>query len=332
MTTYLVTGGAGFIGSHLATRLVQDGHVVRVLDNLSTGSLNNLSHLEGRVEFMQADLCDLNAVTRAVQGVEVVFHQAALASVPRSVETPLETHAACATGTVNLLDACRKNGVRRVVYAGSSSAYGNQTTMPKHEGQVPQVLSPYAASKLAAELYCEAFASTYGLETVRLRYFNVFGPRQDPNSPYSAVIPRFVAALLAGDQPIIYGDGSQSRDFTFIDNVVQANLLASWAENVSGQVYNCACGESLDLITLLRMICEQLDVPFAPYFAPARVGDVQHSWADISAAKRDLGYSVQVSVGDGLERTVAWYVAQHRQQQQGSVGRIVPLIPVGVGQ
>ena len=332
MTTYLVTGGAGFIGSHIATRLVQDGHIVRVLDNLSTGSLSNLAHLEGRVDFVQADLCDLPTVTKAVQGVEVVFHQAALASVPRSVEHPLDTHASCVTGTINLLDACRRNGVRRVVYAGSSSAYSNQPVMPKHEGQVPQVLSPYAAAKLAAELYCEAFASTYGLETVRLRYFNVFGPRQDPNSPYSAVIPRFVAALLKGDQPIIYGDGSQSRDFTFIDNVVQANLLASRATGVSGRVYNCACGESLDLVTLLRMICEQLDVPFAPYFAPARVGDIQHSWADISAATRDLGYSVQVSVREGLALTVAWYVEQHQQmqQKQGS-GRIVPLAPAGVG-
>ncbi len=332
MTTYLVTGGAGFIGSHLATRLVQDGHAVRVLDNLSTGSRSNLAHLEDRIEFVQADLCDLSAVTAAVQGVEVVFHQAALASVPRSVEHPLDTHAACVTGTIHLLDACRRHGVRRVVYAGSSSAYGNQPVMPKHEGQVPQVLSPYAAAKLAAELYCEAFASTYGLETVRLRYFNVFGPRQDPNSPYSAVIPRFVAALLNGDQPIIYGDGSQSRDFTHIDNVVQANLLASRAVGVSGRVYNCACGESLDLVTLLRMICEQLDVPFAPYFAPARVGDIQHSWADIYAATRDLGYTAQISVREGLAQTVAWYVEQHqRQQQMRQVSRIVPLVPAGVG-
>lgn len=320
VTTYLVTGGAGFIGSHLATRLANDGQTVRVLDNLSTGSLANLEHLEGRVEFVEGDLCDLSTVTRAVEGVEVVFHQAALASVPRSVEKPLETHAACVTGTIHLLDACRKSGVRRVVYAGSSSAYGNQPVMPKHEGQVPQVLSPYAAAKLAAELYCEAFASTYGLETVRLRYFNVFGPRQDPNSPYSAVIPRFVDALLRGDQPTIYGDGSQSRDFTYIDNVVEANMRASVAPNVGGRVYNCACGESLDLVTLLRMICEQLDVPFAPYFAAARVGDVQHSWADISAARRDLGYSVQVPVREGLARTVAWYVEQHEQKLAGGGG------------
>lgn len=312
MTNYLVTGGAGFIGSHLATKLVEQGHNVRVLDNLCTGSLKNLAHIDGRYEFLEGDLCDRSIVERTVTDVEIIFHEAALASVPRSVERPLDTHQACVTGTIQLLDAARRAGVRRVVYAGSSSAYGNQKTMPKHEGQVPQVLSPYAAAKLAAELYCEAFASTYGLETVRLRYFNVFGPRQDPNSPYSAVIPRFVAALLNGDQPTIYGDGSQSRDFTFVENVVHANLLAAQANGVSGHVYNAACGQTLDLITLLRMICERLDVPFAPHFAAARVGDVQHSWADISAAERDLGYNVQVSVVDGLARTVDWYVEQHR--------------------
>lgn len=315
MTTYLVTGGAGFIGSHLTTRLVEDGHRVRVFDNLSTGSLKNLEHLNGQFEFLQGDLCDQDAIAKAVRDVEIIFHEAALASVPRSVERPLDTHQACVTGTINLLDAARCSGVRRVVYAGSSSAYGNQKTMPKHEGQVPQVLSPYAAAKLAAELYCEAFAWTYGLETVRLRYFNVFGPRQDPNSPYSAVIPRFVAALLKGDQPVIYGDGTQSRDFTFVENVVQANLLAASVPGVSGRVYNAACGQTLDLITLLRLICERMDLTFAPYFAPARVGDVQHSWADISAAERELGYKVTVSVQDGLARTVDWYLEQHRRVQ-----------------
>lgn len=313
--TYLVTGGAGFIGSHIVTRLCNDGHAVRVLDNLSTGALANLSHVDGQYEFFQADLNDRAVVDRAVVGVDVVFHEAALASVPRSVEQPLATHDACVTGTVKLLDACRRAGVRRVVYAASSSAYGNSVVMPKHEGQLPAPLSPYAAAKLAAELYCEAFAATYGLETVRLRYFNVFGPRQDPNSPYSAVIPRFVAALLAGDQPVIYGDGSQSRDFTYIDNVVQANLLAAEAPGVSGKVFNSACGTSLDLITLLRLICEQLNVPVAPRFEAPRVGDVQHSWADISAAERELGYHPQVTIRDGLARTVAWYVAQHQQHQ-----------------
>jgi UDP-glucose 4-epimerase len=313
VTHYLVTGGAGFIGSHIASRLVADGHAVRVLDNLSTGHLSNLQHLDGRFEFHKADLCDRQAVERAVQGVDVVFHEAALASVPRSVEKPLDTHEACVTGTVVLLDACRRLGVRRVVYAASSSAYGNAATMPKHEQQLPGPLSPYAAAKLAAELYCEAFAATYGLETVRLRYFNVFGPRQDPNSPYSAVIPRFVAALLQGEQPVIYGDGLQSRDFTFVDNVVAANLRAAHAPGVSGRVYNAACGGSLDLLTLLKHICTQLNVPCEPRFEPARVGDVKHSWADISAAERDLGYRVATSIEDGLRQTVDWYLAQHRR-------------------
>jgi UDP-glucose 4-epimerase len=318
VATYLVTGGAGFIGSHLATRLVKDGHRVRVFDNLSTGALKNLAHIHDRHEFLVGDLCDRAAVDKAVDGVDVVFHEAALASVPRSVERPLETHHACVTGTINLLDACRRAGVRRVVYAASSSAYGNAATMPKHEGQLPGPLSPYAAAKLAGELYCESFAATYGLETVRLRYFNVFGPRQDPNSQYSAVIPRFIAALLKGDQPVIYGDGTQSRDFTFVENVVEANLRAATAagSTVSGKVYNAACGGSLDLITLLRILCEEVDVPFAPRFETARVGDVLHSWADMSSAERDLGYKPTISVQEGLKRTVAWYVAVHREMEK----------------
>lgn len=311
MATYLVTGGAGFIGSHLATRLVEQGHAVRVLDNLSTGHEQNLDHIRDSVEFFLGDVADTNFVQRAVQGVDVVFHQAALASVPRSVEAPLDTNRACVTGTLSVLDAARHAGVKRVVYAASSSAYGNQPDMPKHEQQLPQVLSPYAAAKLAGELYCQAFASTYGLETVRIRYFNVFGPRQDPNSPYSAVIPLFVSALLNGQQPVIFGDGEQSRDFTFVDNVVHANLLASQAEGVSGQVFNAACGSSLNLIDLLKAICRQLDLPYDPKFEAARVGDVKHSWADISAAERELGYSVQVSLEEGLRQTVDWYRKQH---------------------
>lgn len=315
MGQYLVTGGAGFIGSHLTRRLVDDGHDVRVVDDLSTGALENLRSVRDRIELLEGDVSDAELMQRAVEGVEVVFHQAALASVPRSVERPLETHQACVTGTLVVLDAARRAGVRRVVYAGSSSAYGNQPEMPKHEGQLPQVLSPYAAAKMAGELYCEAFASSYGLETVRIRYFNVFGPWQDPNSPYSAVIPRFVAALLAGQQPTIYGDGKQSRDFTYVDNVVHANLLAAAAdgERVSGRVYNAACGASLNLLDLLKTICDQLDKPFDPRFAPERPGDVKHSWADISAARRDLDYDVLVSLEEGLRRTVQWYQEQHER-------------------
>lgn len=309
MTRYLVTGGAGFIGSHIAERLVELGEDVRVLDNLSTGSLNNLKHVAG-YEFIHADLQDAAKVAEAVRGVDVVIHQAALASVPRSIAHPLDTHHACVTGTVTLLDACRKAGVRRVVYAASSSAYGNQPVMPKTEAQLPQPLSPYAAAKLACELYCEAFSHSYGLETVRLRYFNVFGPRQDPNSPYSAVIPLFVSALLKGERPKIFGDGTQSRDFTYVGNVVNANIRAACTPNISGRVYNTACGGSLNLIDLLQAICLQLGKPFDPEFFPARTGDVLHSWADISAAERELGYKPEISLKEGLRRTVAWYAQQ----------------------
>lgn len=314
MARYLVTGGAGFIGSHIAETLAARGDRVRVFDNLCTGNVRNFAHFADSVEFHQGDLLDQQAVAKAVAGVDVVFHQAALASVPRSVAAPLDTHHACVTGTVTLLDECRKAGVRRVVYAASSSAYGNSPIMPKHEGQLPQVLSPYAAAKLAGELYAEAFAACYTLETVRIRYFNVFGPRQDPNSPYSAVIPLFCKALLENRRPVIYGDGLQSRDFTYVGNVVRANLLAAEAPaaTVSGKVYNAACGGSLNLLDLLREICGQLGKPFDPEFAAPRAGDVKHSWSDISAAQRDLGYSVAIDLREGLQRTVEWYVSAHR--------------------
>ncbi len=310
MTTYLVTGGAGFIGSHLVTRLVEEGHRVRVLDNLCTGTLENLAHLKDGFEFVHGDVADPAVVRRAVDGVEVVFHQAALASVPLSVKDPLAVHTACATGTVSVLDAARQSGVRRVVYAGSSSAYGNDPVMPKRESQLPQMLSPYAAAKLAGELYCEAFAACYPLETVRLRYFNIFGERQDPASPYSAVIPLFVAAVLQGRRPTIFGDGSQSRDFTYVGNVVHANLLASQVSGVSGKVFNVACGQSLSVLDLLHLICDQLNVPFDPIFAPPRAGDVKDSWADISATERELGYRPQVGLTEGLQRTIDYYAKE----------------------
>lgn len=312
MVKYLVTGGAGFIGSHLVTKLVERGETVRVIDDLSTGRLDNLAHLpSNRVEVIRGDVADPDAIAQAVCGIDVVFHHAALASVPRSIELPLETHFACATATVTLLDACRRQGVRRVIYAASSSCYGNQEQMPKTESQLPEVLSPYAAAKLAGELYCEAFAACYALETVRLRYFNVFGPRQDPNSPYSAVIPLFVAALLEGRRPTIFGDGSQSRDFTYVDNVVEANLRAAAAPaTVSGKVYNIACGSSLSVRDMLQEICRLMGKPYDPQFGPARAGDVLHSWADISAAQRALGYSPTVDLPEGLRKTVEWYVSQ----------------------
>lgn len=314
MARYLVTGGAGFIGSHIVTRLVEEGHQVRVFDNLCTGSLKNLEHLGDAIEFHEGDLRDADDVQRVVDGCEFVFHQAALASVPLSIERPLETHHACVTGTVNLLDAARKAGVRRVVYAGSSSAYGNAPEMPKRESHNPEALSPYAAAKLAGEYYCQAFAASYPIEVVRLRYFNVFGPRQDPKSPYSAVIPLFASALVEGRTPRIYGTGEQSRDFVFVENVVDANLLASRAPGVSGNVYNVACGTTISVLELLKLICDELGAPFTPEFMPPRVGDVLHSWADISRTQKDLGYTVRVSLEDGLKKTLAYYTSALRKQ------------------
>jgi UDP-glucose 4-epimerase len=307
MGIYLVTGGAGFIGSHIVSQLVERGEQVRILDNLSTGRRGNLAGLVDRVEFVQGDLINRPDVERAVDGVEVVFHEAALASVPRSVEAPLATNAACVTGTVNLLDASRRSGVRRIVYGGSSSAYGDQPTPAKHEALLPAPLSPYAAAKLAGEFYCQAFTATYGLETVTLRYFNVFGPRQDPRSEYAAVIPKFITEMLAGRRPTIFGDGRQSRDFTYIDNVVQGNLLAAEAPAAVGRTVNVACGQSYDLLELIAGINRVLGADIQPNFEPPRAGDVRESLADISLARELLGYEPIVDFNEGLRRTIEFY-------------------------
>lgn len=307
MRTFLVTGGAGFIGSHLAEALAARGDKVRVLDNLSTGFLSNLAPIRDRVEFIEADLVDAEAVRRAVEGVDCVFHEAALASVPRSVEQPLDTNAACVTGTVALLDAARRAGVRRVVYAGSSSMYGDEPTSSKRETDLPAPISPYGAAKLAAEYYCRAFTATYGFETVTLRYFNVFGPRQDPNSQYSAVIPQFITAILAGRRPSVFGDGLQSRDFTFVGNVVHANLLAADAPGVAGRVMNVANGRSQNLLELLAAINRLLGTKVEPIHAPPRVGDVRESMADITLARRLLNYEPQVDFEEGLRRSIGYY-------------------------
>jgi UDP-glucose 4-epimerase len=307
MGIYLVTGGAGFIGSHIATALVERGDRVRVFDNLCTGHRKNLDHLGSRVEFCEGDLVNTRAVERALDGVEVVFHEAALASVPRSVDAPLDTNAACVTGTVTLLDAARQCGVRRIVFGGSSSAYGDQPIPAKHERLLPSPLSPYAAAKLAGEFYCQAFTATYGLETVTLRYFNVFGPRQDPNSQYAAVIPKFITEMLAGRRPTIFGDGKQSRDFTYIDNVVHGNLLAADAPKAVGQTINVACGESFDLLELVAGINRALGTNVEPAFEAPRPGDVRESLADISLAKELLGYEPVVGFQDGLSRTIDYY-------------------------
>lgn len=312
MAVCLVTGGAGFIGSHLVAALLARGDEVRVLDVLNTGKRENLGDAADRVAWFVADVNDAPAVEKALAGVQVVFHQAALASVPRSIESPLETHAACDTGTLRLLDGARRAGVRRFVYAASSSAYGNQPTPRKSERDLPSPLSPYAAAKLAAEHYCEAFYHSYGLETVCLRYFNVFGPRQDPSGPYAAVIPLFIQALLAGRSPTIYGDGLQTRDFTFVGNVVQANLLAVTAKDAAGRVFNVGSGEATSLVDLLAELNAILGTQIAANFAPPRVGDVRDSLADISLARAVLGYNPEVSLRDGLQQTAAAY--RHRPQ------------------
>lgn len=307
MRTFLVTGGAGFIGSHITETLVERGERVRVLDNLSTGHLSNMAGFRERIEFIEADLVDARAVAEAVEGVDCIFHQAALASVPRSVQAPLDTNAACVTGTVTLLDAARRAGVRRMVYAGSSSAYGDQPTSPKRETDLPAPISPYGAAKLAAEYYCRAFTTTYGFETVSIRYFNVFGPRQDPDSPYSAVIPLFITAILAGRQPVIYGDGRQSRDFTYVANVVRANLLAADAAGVAGRTFNAAGGRSIDLLTLIDRLNRVLGTDVEPIHADPRPGDIRESLADISQARQMLGYQPIVDVEEGLRLSIDYY-------------------------
>jgi UDP-glucose 4-epimerase len=309
MGNYLVTGGAGFIGSHIAEALVSRGDRVRILDNLSTGSCANFAHLKDDVEFVQGDVADADAVRRALQGVENIFHQAALASVPRSVEHPCDTNQACVTGTVTILDQARRANIRRVVYAGSSSAYGDQPNSSKRESDLPQPLSPYAAAKLGAEMYCQAFFHTYGLHTVTVRYFNVFGPRQDPASPYSAVIPLFITAILSGRRPIVYGDGGQSRDFTYVENVVRGNLLAmdTPSSEVPGRCFNVANGQSTTLLELIRALNEMLGTQVQPLFEPARVGDVRESLADITMARKLLGYEPPVSFHEGLRRSIDYY-------------------------
>jgi len=315
VATYLITGGAGFIGSNIAAELVGQGEQARILDNLSTGKWENLAPLlspglNPGVEFIEGDLRDLETVRQAADGVDYVLHQGALPSVQRSIEDPLATNEVNAQGTLNLLVAARDAGVKRVVYASSSSIYGDSPVLPKTEAMRPAPKSPYAASKLAGEHYCQAFYQVYGLETVVLRYFNVFGPNQDPTSQYAAVIPKFVTAMLRGDQPVIYGDGLQSRDFTYVTNVVQANILAAKAEGVIGEVFNIACGKRHNLLKLIEVINRILGTSLMPIHTASRPGDVRHSQADISKAEGMLGYKVEVGFEEGLRRTIEWYRSQ----------------------
>ena len=316
----LVTGGAGFIGSHLVDDLVRSGQSVRVLDDFSTGLRSNLEHHAGIVEIVDGSLTDPAAVERAVKGVGTVYHLGALASVARSVEAPAVSHAACATGTVLLLDAARQAGVKRVVYAGSSSAYGGVTgDIGQTEDILPTAKSPYAAAKLAGELYMQAFAATYGLETVRVRFFNIFGPRQRADSPYSGVIAIFAAALLDGRTPTAHGDGLQSRDFTYVANAVQALRRAADApaEVASGNVYNVGTGASVTVLDLVAALNRILGTGITPAHGPERAGDVRFSRADISRTRRDLGYDPAVGFEDGLRETVRWYVEQRQAKGTG---------------
>jgi UDP-glucose 4-epimerase len=306
----LVTGGAGFIGSHLVHGFAAAGRRVRVLDDFSTGLRSNLEHVSPAPEIVEGSVDDAAAVDRATAGVGVVFHLAALASVQRSVEAPADTNAVCVTGTLNVLDAARRNKVRRVVYAASASAYGVPAGEVQTEDEPPSPLSPYAAAKLAGELYCQAFAATYGLETVRLRFFNIFGPRQRADSPYSGVIAIFVAALTAGRTPTVFGDGLQSRDFTHVSDVVQALQKAADVPGVSGRVYNVGTGRSVNLLELLAALNRQLGTNLTPKHAPPRGGDIRFSRADISRARRELGYEPHVAFEDGLADTLRWYRSQ----------------------
>lgn len=309
MALYLVTGIAGFIGSNIARELIRLGEGVRGFDNFSTGKPENIADIEDKIEFQQLDLADVTGLKEACRGVDFVLHQAAIPSVPRSVSDPLTSHLANVDGTLSLLLAARDAGVKRVVFAASSSAYGDTPTLPKREDMLPNPISPYAVQKLAGELYMSSFQRVYGLETVSLRYFNIFGPWQDPSSQYSGVLARFISAMLAGETCTIYGDGEQSRDFTYIDNAVSANLLAcsAPAERVSGKTFNVATGTRYSLNQTFEMLASIMGYSKSPRYAEPRSGDVKHSLADISQARQAMGYDPKIGFETGLRRTVSWY-------------------------
>ena len=308
MSKYLVTGGAGFIGSHLARHLVSEGHEVVVLDNLSTGRRENIADLDGRLRFVEGSITDIETVRECCRGVDCVFHQAALPSVPRSVADPLTSDEHNVGGTLRVFWGAHQEGVRRVVYAASSSIYGDTVELPKHEGMQPRPMSPYAVNKRVSELYGAVFNDLYGLSTIGLRYFNVFGPRQDPNSQYAAVVPKFITAFLRGEAPVIHGDGGQSRDFTYIQNVVEANVAACGARSeAGGRSYNIALGGRVSVEELCLRIRELVGAEVMPVHDASRPGDVRHSQAAVELAREFLGYAGSVSLEEGLRRTVEWY-------------------------
>ena len=313
MSLYLVTGVAGFIGSSLARAVLAQGDQVRGIDNFSTGKRENIAEIAGKIDFREADLANLDALHDACRGVDYIFHEAAIPSVPKSVLDPLGSNRANVDGTVHLLIAARDTKVKRVVYAASSSAYGDTPTLPKHEAMPPNPISPYAVAKLASEYYMTSFYRCYGLETVCLRYFNIFGPRQDPNSPYSGVLAKFITQMLKGEQPTIFGDGKQSRDFTFIDNTVSANLLAAKAPaEAAGQVFNVATGTRVDLNETFELLKKIIGFKGTVKYGPDRAGDVKHSLADLSRTEKYLGYKPLVNFEEGLRRTVDWYRGQQK--------------------
>ena len=314
MALYLITGVAGFIGSSLARTVLTQGDQVRGIDNFLTGKRENIAEIEGKIDFRQVDLADLDALHDACRGVDYIFHEAAIPSVPKSVLDPLGSNRANVDGTVHLLIAAKDAQVKRVVYAASSSAYGDTPTLPKHEEMVPNPISPYAVAKLVGEYYMASFYRCYGLETVSLRYFNIFGPRQDPSSPYSGVLAKFITQMLAGEQPTIFGDGTQSRDFTYIDNVVSANLLAmkAPASQVAGRLFNVATGERFDLNQTFQLLKKIISFEGEVKYGPDRAGDVKHSLADLSRAAKFLGYKPVVNFEEGLRRTVEWYQGQQK--------------------
>jgi UDP-glucose 4-epimerase len=318
MAQYLVTGGAGFIGSALVRALLERGQRVRVVDNFLTGRRENLSEVQNQLELFETDICDLEMLHMAFRGVDYVLHEAALPSVPRSIRDPVTTNRVNVEGTLNVLLAARDAGVRRVVYAASSSAYGDTPTLPKVETMSPRPISPYGVTKLAGELYAQVFTKVYGLETVCLRYFNVFGPRQDPTSPYSGVLSKFITALLRGEPPIVYGDGEQSRDFTYVDNVVEANLLACEKPAAAGKVINIATGSRQTLNHTLALLRKIIDADLSVTYGPPRPGDILHSLADITVARQLLGYEPTISFQDGLRRTVDWYRGNAAVSSEGN--------------
>lgn len=315
MARYLVTGCAGFLGSWLSQALVERGETVRGFDNFETGRRENLAGFIGRIELVKGDLRDADAVARACEGVEYILHQGALPSVPRSVRDPRTSHTANIDGTFNLLEGARAAGVKRIIYAASSSAYGNQPGFPRKETMLPMPIAPYPVQKLAGELYMRSYWQVYGLETVCLRYFNIFGPRQVPDSPYSGVMAKFTLQMLKGERPTIFGDGEQGRDFTYVENAVSANLLAlkAPAEKVAGRVFNVACGDRHTLNKTYKILAELTGFTKPPIYGPQRTGDIQNSLADISAAREAFGYQPIVSFEEGLRRTVAWYKEQMKE-------------------